>query len=226
MKSAVITFPASNCDRDAITTLQKFGSKVQNVWHQETKLDNDLDLIILPGGFSYGDYLRSGAMAAISPVMQEVKRLASRGVKILGICNGFQILTEAGLLPGALMRNARMKFSCQDVYLRVENVDSQFTNLYKHNQVVKFPIAHADGNYFADQDTIQKLEDSGNIIFRYVDKNGNVTDDSNPNGSAHNIAGVMNDARNVLGLMPHPERACDADTAGVDGMAIFKALLK
>ncbi len=226
MKSAVITFPASNCDRDAITTLQKFGSKVQNVWHQETKLDNDLDLIILPGGFSYGDYLRSGAMAAISPVMQEVKRLAARGVKILGICNGFQILTEAGLLPGALMRNAKTKFSCQNVYLRVENVDNQFSNLYKHNQVIKLSIAHADGNYFADQETIQRLEDKGNIVFRYVDKNGNVTDDSNPNGSLHNIAGIMNDAGNVLGMMPHPERACDADTGGVDGMAIFKALLK
>ncbi len=226
MKSAVITFPASNCDRDAITTLQKFSSKVNNIWHTETKLDDDYDLIVLPGGFSYGDYLRSGAMAKISPVMQEVKRLAARGVKILGICNGFQILTEAGLLPGVLMRNEKMKFSCRDVYLRVENVDNVFAKGYKKNEVIKIPIAHADGNYFADNDTIQKLEDGQNIVFRYVDKNGNVTDDANPNGSLHNIAGIKNDAGNVLGMMPHPERACDGDTAGIDGMAMFKALLK
>jgi phosphoribosylformylglycinamidine synthase subunit PurQ / glutaminase len=226
MKSAVITFPASNCDRDAITTLQKFGGKVQNIWHTETKLDDDYDLIIIPGGFSYGDYLRSGAMAKISPVMQEVKRLAARGVKILGICNGFQILTESGLLPGVLMRNAKMKFSCRDVYLRVENVDNVFAKTYKQNQVIKIPIAHADGNYFADNDVIQKLEDSQNVVFRYVDKNGNVTDDANPNGSLNNIAGIKNDAGNVLGMMPHPERACDIETAGIDGLAMFKALLK
>ncbi|HLD77293.1 MAG TPA: phosphoribosylformylglycinamidine synthase subunit PurQ [Rickettsiales bacterium] len=226
MKTAVITFPASNCNRDAIVTLQKFSSKVNNIWHTESKLDNDYDLIILPGGFSYGDYLRSGAMAAISPVIQEVKRLASRGVKILGICNGFQILTEAGLLPGVLLRNEKMKFSCKDVYLRVENIENSFTKTYKKNEVIKIPIAHADGNYFADNDVIQKLEDSGNIVFRYVDKNGNVTDDSNPNGSLHNIAGIKNDAGNVLGMMPHPERACDAETGGIDGVAMFKALLK
>ena len=226
MQTAVITFPASNCNRDAIVTLQKFSSKVNNIWHTESKLDNDYDLIILPGGFSYGDYLRSGAMAAISPVIQEVKRLASRGVKILGICNGFQILTEAGLLPGVLLRNEKMKFSCKDVYLRVENIENSFTKTYKKNEVIKIPIAHADGNYFADNDVIQKLEDSGNIVFRYVDKNGNVTDDSNPNGSLHNIAGIKNDAGNVLGMMPHPERACDAETGGIDGVAMFKALLK
>ncbi len=226
MKAAVITFPASNCDRDAITTLQKFTSNVKNIWHQETKLDNDYDLIVLPGGFSYGDYLRSGAMAKISPVMQEVKRLADRGVKILGICNGFQILTESGLLPGVLMRNATMKFSCKDVYLRVENVDNEFAKGYKKNQVIKVPIAHADGNYFADNDTLQMLEDKNRIVFRYVDKNGNVTDDSNPNGSLHNIAGIINETGNVLGMMPHPERASDSDIGAIDGFAMFKALLK
>ena len=225
MKSAVIIFPASNCDRDAITTLEKLGSRVQKVWHQETKLDDDLGLVVLPGGFSYGDYLRSGAMAAISPVVQEVKRLAQKGVKILGICNGFQILTEAGLLPGVLLRNQHMKFSCKDVYLRTENIDNNFTKNYKKNQVIKIPIAHADGNYFAPPETLKHLEDNGNIVFRYVDKNGNVTDDSNPNGSLLNIAGVMNDQKNVLGMMPHPERAMDEDIGYGDGALLFKALL-
>lgn len=225
MKSAVITFPASNCDRDAITALQKLGSKVQNIWHQETKLDDNLDLIVLPGGFSYGDYLRSGAMAKISPIMSEIKRLADKGVKVLGICNGFQILTEAGLLPGVLMRNKKMKFSCRDVYLRVENVDNNFAKNYKKNQIIKIPIAHADGNYFAPPEVLKKLEDEGNIVFRYVDKNGNVTDDGNPNGSALNIAGIINDKKNVLGMMPHPERAFDADIGYGDGLALFKGLM-
>ena len=224
MKSAVITFPASNCDRDAVTALEKLGSKVQRLWHQDTTLDDNLDLIVLPGGFSYGDYLRSGAMAAISPIMSEIKRLSDKGVKILGICNGFQILTEAGLLPGVLMRNKQMKFSCRDVHLRVENVDNPFTKNYKKNQVVKFPIAHADGNYFASIDLLKKLEDNGNIVLRYVDKNGNVTDDSNPNGSQLNIAGVINDKKNVLGMMPHPERAIEEDMGYGDGVALFKAL--
>lgn len=225
MKSAVITFPASNCDRDAVTALERLGSKVQRIWHQETKIDENLDLIVLPGGFSYGDYLRSGAMASISPVMQEVKRLADKGVKVLGICNGFQILTEAGLLPGVLMRNKNMKFSCRDVHLRVENVDTVFTKNYKKNQVIKIPIAHADGNYFATPELLKKLEDDGSIVFRYVSKDGNVTDDSNPNGSMLNIAGIVNDKRNVLGMMPHPERACEEENGYGDGLALLKALL-
>lgn len=224
MKSAVITFPASNCDRDAITALESLGSKVQNVWHQDTTLDNDLDLIVIPGGFSYGDYLRSGAMAAISPIMTEIKKRAEKGVKILGICNGFQILTEAGLLPGVLMRNKQMKFSCKDVYLRAENVDNDFAKNYDKNQVIKIPIAHADGNYFAPADVLKKLEDDGNIVFRYVDKMGNVTDDSNPNGSLLNIAGIINDKKNVLGMMPHPERAFNQDIGYGDGVALFRAL--
>ncbi len=224
MKSAVIIFPASNCDRDAITTLEKLGSKVQKVWHQDTALDDNLDLIVLPGGFSYGDYLRSGAMAAISPIMSEIKRLSDKGVKILGICNGFQILTEAGLLPGVLTRNKQMKFSCRDVYLRAENIDNSFAKNYKKNQVIKIPIAHADGNYFAPAELLKKLEDEGNIVFRYVDQGGNVTDDSNPNGSLLNIAGIINDKKNVLGMMPHPERATEEDMGYGDGVALFKAL--
>ncbi len=224
MKSAVITFPGSNCDRDAITALQKVGSKIKKIWHQETKLDDDLDLIIVPGGFSYGDYLRSGAMASISPVMLEVKRLADKGVRVLGICNGFQILTEANLLPGVLLRNKKIKFICREVSLRVENNDSPFTAKYNKNQVIKVPIAHMDGNYFADSETLKKLEDSGSVAFRYVDANGNLTDEANPNGAALNIAGIFNDKKNVLGMMPHPERAVDEDTGSNDGFAMFQSL--
>jgi phosphoribosylformylglycinamidine synthase len=225
VKSAVITFPGSNCDRDAFTALQKIGSKVQKIWHQETKLDDDLDLIIIPGGFSYGDYLRSGAMAAISPVMQEVKRLANKGVRLLGICNGFQILTESGLLPGVLLRNKKTKFICRELSLRVENCDSAFTRKYKKNQVIRLPIAHADGNYFANAESLKKLEDGGNIALRYVDLEGNLTDESNPNGSVLNIAGIFNDKRNVLGMMPHPERAIDAESGSKDGLVLFEGLL-
>lgn len=225
MRSAVITFPGSNCDRDAFVALQKVGSKVSKIWHQETKLDDNLDLIIVPGGFSYGDYLRSGAMAAISPVMQEVKRLAERGTRVLGICNGFQILTEAGLLPGVLLRNKKMKFICREVNLRVENSDSLFTKKYKKHQVIKAPIAHMDGNYFADNEVLKKLDGDGSIAFRYVDADGNLTDESNPNGSALNIAGIFNERKNVLGMMPHPERAIDEDTGSSDGFGIFQGLL-
>jgi len=226
MKAGVITFPGSNCDRDALTTLQKIGAKTQNIWHQESKIDDNFDLIIVPGGFSYGDYLRSGAMAAISPVMMEVKRLADKGVRVLGICNGFQILTEAGLLPGVLTRNKKMKFICRTVNLRVENTESPFTRKYKKNQVIRVPIAHMDGNYFADSSVIKKLEDDGNIAFRYVDAEGNMTDESNPNGSMFNIAGIFNDKRNVLGMMPHPERASDEDNGSKDGLALFESLIK
>ncbi len=225
MKSAVIVFPGSNCDRDAVDALQKVGSKVNKVWHQETKLENDLDLIVVPGGFSYGDYLRSGAMAAISPVMQEVKRLAEKGTKVLGICNGFQILTEAGLLDGVLLRNKQIKFSCRDVLLNVEDNNTSFTKKYKKGQIIKIPIAHMDGNYFADPSTLKKLEDNGNIAFRYVSENGNVTDDSNPNGSALNIAGIFNDKKTILGMMPHPERAIDINTGSSDGLFLFESLL-
>jgi phosphoribosylformylglycinamidine synthase len=224
MKSAVITFPGSNCDRDAFEALQKFCNKTQKIWHQETSLDNDLDLIVVPGGFSYGDYLRSGAMAAISPVMQEVKRLANKGVKVLGICNGFQILTESGLLDGVLLRNKKMKFICQKAVLRVENSNSSFTKKYKKNQIIRVPIAHMDGNYFADAEVLKKLEDNENVAFRYVDIEGNLSDDANPNGSALNIAGIFNDQKNVLGMMPHPERAIDENVGSKDGIGIFESL--
>lgn len=224
MKSAVIVFPGSNCERDAVTTLQKVGSKVTKIWHQETKIDDDLDLIVVPGGFSYGDYLRSGAMAAISPVMQEVKRLSKKGVKVLGICNGFQILTEAGLLEGVLLRNKKVKFICRDVLLRLEDSNTSFTSRYRKGQVVRFPIAHMDGNFFAETEVLKRLEGNGNVAFRYVDVNGNVTDDANPNGAALNIAGIFNDQKNVLGLMPHPERATDSNTGSVDGLLMFESL--
>lgn len=225
MKAGVITFPGSNCDRDAFEVVQKIGGKAQKIWYQETNLENNFDLIVVPGGFSYGDYLRSGAMAAISPVMNEVKRLAARGVKVIGICNGFQILTEAGLLDGVLLRNKKGRFICREVTLRIENNNSVFTSKYKKQQLVKFPIAHMDGNYFAEPDVLKKLEDNENIALRYVDEDGNLTDESNPNGSALNIAGIFNDQKNVLGMMPHPERAYDKNVGSGDGGALFQFLL-
>lgn len=224
MKSAVIIFPGSNCDRDALDALNKVSTKVQKIWHAETNLDNDLDLIIIPGGFSFGDYLRSGAMASISPVMNEVKRLSQKGVRILGICNGFQILTESNLLPGALLRNEKIKFICRQLYLRVENTNTDFTNKYKNRQIIKIPIAHMDGNFFAPNDVIKMIEDNNMVAFRYVDKLGNVANDSNPNGSILNIAGVYNKNKNVLGMMPHPERAIDVNTGSNDGSLLFESL--
>ena len=224
MKAEVITFPGSNCDRDAVTALQKIGAKVTRIWHQENKIDDNLDLIIVPGGFSYGDYLRSGAMASISPVMNEVRRLSQKGVKILGICNGFQILTESGLLPGVLLRNKKMKFICKTVNLRVENNDSTFTKKYKKQQNIRVPIAHMDGNYYTDSETLKKLEGEGGIAFRYVDEEGNLTDDANPNGSMFNIAGIFNEQKNVLGMMPHPERAIYPDCGSEDGFLMFQSL--
>ncbi|MCE3254851.1 MAG: purQ [Rickettsiaceae bacterium] len=223
MKSAVIVFPGSNCDRDAVDALQKIGSKVEKIWHKETSLAADLDLIVVPGGFSYGDYLRSGAMAAISPVMGEIKKAAEKGVKILGICNGFQILTEAGLLEGVLLKNKGGKFICKTVGLKVENAKTNFTSDYQKNQVIQLPIAHMDGNYFADENTLKSLEDNDQIAFRYCDLSGA---SSNPNGSAKDIAGVFNKQKNILGMMPHPERAIDKETGLVDGLSIFTALSK
>lgn len=226
MKSAVIVFPGSNCDRDAITALQKVGSKVEKIWHQETSLPNNLDLIIVPGGFSYGDYLRSGAMAAISPVMNEVKKSAEKGVNILGICNGFQILTESGLLPGVLLRNKGIKFICKTVNLRVENTASNFTSNYKKNQIIQIPIAHMDGNYFADDETLKRLEDNNQVAFRYCGSAGEIDKQINPNGSVNNIAGIFNSQKNILGMMPHPERAVDADTGLVDGLNMFEGFMR
>ncbi|MGE0744469.1 MAG: phosphoribosylformylglycinamidine synthase subunit PurQ [Rhodospirillales bacterium] len=226
MRAAVIVFPASNCDRDAETALtQATGSRPAMVWHRDSDIP-PVDLIVLPGGFSYGDYLRAGAMAARSPVMAEVVRRAGKGVPVLGICNGFQILTEAGLLPGALMRNAGLSFVCKDVHLRVENADSVFTRKYRDGQVVRFPVAHADGNYFTDQATLDALEGDGRIAFRYVTPDGEATDGANPNGAARNIAGIYNERRTVLGLMPHPERLADPALGGTDGRAMFDGLVE
>ena len=225
MKAAVIVFPGSNCDRDVAVALeQSLGHSPQMIWHGEATLP-DLDLIVVPGGFSYGDYLRSGAMAAHSPVMGEVVARARAGVPVLGICNGFQILTEAGLLPGVLMRNASLRFVCRDVHLRVESHRSIFTNAYEAGGVVRIPVAHMDGNFFADEDTLDALEDADQIAFRYCAPDGATSPDANPNGSARDIAGIFNRDRTVLGLMPHPERLSDDALGGHQGRALFDGLV-
>lgn len=217
MKPAVIVFPASNCDRDVAVALeQATGAKPQMVWHGNADLP-DTDLIVLPGGFSYGDYLRCGAMASKSPIMRAVIDKANAGTPVLGICNGFQILCETGLLPGALLRNANLTFVCRTVTLRVENNQSIFTRGFEAGQFVNFPVAHHDGNYFADAETLDRLEGDGRVALRYVD---------NPNGSARNIAGILNDAGNVFGLMPHPERVISPLLGGLDGAAFFRGVLE
>ena len=224
-KAAVIVFPGSNCDRDMQMALQAaIGGDVVMHWHRDTELP-EVDLIAVPGGFSYGDYLRSGAMAANSPVMRSVVERANKGVAVLGVCNGFQVLTEAGLLPGALMRNAGLKFVCRDVLLSVENADTPFTRGYARNQVLRIPVAHHDGNYFADEDTLDRLEGEGRVAFRYCDADGAATPAANPNGSQRNIAGILNDQGNVLGMMPHPERLADPALGGTDGKALFDGLI-
>ena len=218
MKTAVIVFPGSNCDRDlAVALEQATGRKPAMVWHKEAELPEGTDFVGIPGGFSYGDYLRSGAMAARSPVMRAVKDAAERGVPVIGICNGFQVLTEAGLLPGALMRNAGLSFVCREVPLRVENSQSLFTSAYDASEEILFPVAHHDGNYQADAATLDRLESEGRVAFRYLDQ---------VNGSARNIAGILNDAGNVLGLMPHPERAFEPAHGGTDGRRLFEGLLE
>jgi phosphoribosylformylglycinamidine synthase len=226
MKAAVVVFPGSNCDRDVQVALAaSLGRPPLMIWHRETELP-PLDLIVVPGGFSYGDYLRSGAMAAHSPIMREVKAAAGRGVHVLGICNGFQILTEAGLLPGVLMRNAGLKFVCRDVFLRVETAATPFTRRYARGQVVRIPIAHNEGNYFADHDTLKRLEDEERIAFRYCTADGRVVPEGNPNGSRHAVAGVLNGRGNVLGMMPHPERLADPLLGGTDGRPMFDSLVE
>jgi len=217
-RSAVITFPGSNCDRDMADALEKIsGTAPLRVWHGDASLPEGLDFIALPGGFSYGDYLRSGAMAARSPIMQAVVAAAAKGVPVLGVCNGFQVLTEAGLLPGALMRNAGIRFVCREVALKVENNQSLFTSGYSAGQVIRVPVAHHDGNFFADEATLDRIEGEGRVAFRYAE---------NVNGSARDIAGVLNDAGNVLGMMPHPERAIEAAHGGSDGRALFESAVK
>ena len=226
MKASVIVFPGSNCDRDAAVALEvAMGRPPAMVWHGDSEIPAS-DLIVLPGGFSYGDYLRSGAMAAHSPVMREVVARARAGTPVLGICNGFQVLTETGLLPGVLMRNATLKFICKDVLLRVERNDSIYTHRYTRGEVVRFPIAHKDGSYFADEATLARLEGEGRIAFRYCDEKGEVTDDANPNGSRRSIAGLYNETGTVLGLMPHPERLADSALSGTDGAKMFLSLVE
>ncbi|MFZ2018070.1 MAG: phosphoribosylformylglycinamidine synthase subunit PurQ [Methyloceanibacter sp.] len=226
MKASVIVFPGSNCDRDAAVALEAAtGRPPAMVWHGDSVLPQS-DLIVLPGGFSYGDYLRSGAMAAHSPVMRDVAERARAGTPVLGICNGFQVLTEAGLLPGVLMRNSTLKFICRDVHLRVERTDTAYARRYKKGEVVRFPIAHKDGSYFADDETLERLEGEGRVAFRYCDEEGAVTDEANPNGSCNNIAGVYNETGTVLGLMPHPERLADAALSGTDGAKMFASLVE
>ena len=224
MKAAVIVFPGSNCDRDAAVTLRRVtGRDPAMIWHRETALP-DLDLIVVPGGFSYGDYLRCGAIGAQSPVMPAVKAQADRGVAVLGICNGFQLLTETGMLPGALMRNADLKFVSRPVALKVENPDSPFTHRYRTDDAIAFPVAHHDGNYFADSDTLERLEGDGLVAFRYAATGDGRPD--NPNGSINDIAGIFNPGRTVLGLMPHPERAADPALGNTDGLAMFEGLVE
>jgi len=226
MRASVIVFPGSNCDRDVAVSLEAaMGKKPDMVWHGNSDVP-DSDLIVLPGGFSYGDYLRSGAMAAHSPIMRDVVEKARKGTPVLGICNGFQVLIEAGLLPGALMRNASLKFICRDVLLRVERNDTAFTQHYESNQVIRIPVAHHDGNYFADEDTLDRLESENRVAFRYCDKNGATTPESNPNGSLRNIAGIYNESSSVLGLMPHPERLADMALGGTDGAPMFQSLIE
>ena len=225
MKAAVIIFPGSNCDRDVKIALEaSSGETPAMVWHGDGTLP-DCDLIVLPGGFSYGDYLRSGAIAANSPVMRAVIAAARRGTRLLAICNGFQIAAEAGLLPGVLMPNASLKFVCKDVLLRVECTNSPFTQNYSSGGLVRMPIAHRDGNYFAEAQELDVLEDQGLVAFRYCDADGTLSPDANPNGSARNIAGIFNKERTILGMMPHPERLTDMRTGGIDGKAMFDGLL-
>ena len=222
MKSKVIVFPGSNCDRDvAVAIKQISGSEPQMVWHKETSLSNS-DLIIVPGGFSYGDYLRCGAIASTSPIINEVVKKANEGVPVIGICNGFQILIETSLLDGALIRNNSLSFICRDVYIKSENQTSILTKI---TNIAKMPIAHNEGNYFASDETLKKIVDNDQVAFKYCNQEGEVTSQSNPNGSLENIAGILNDRKNVLGLMPHPERAAESALGCEDGKYIFESIL-
>jgi len=226
MKACVVVFPGSNCDRDIKVALEAVSGKpVHMVWHGDSSVPA-CDLIVLPGGFAYGDYLRCGAMAAHSPVMRDVVAKAKAGTMVLGICNGFQVLTEAGLLPGVLMRNASLKFVCKDALLRVEQVETPFTRRYTRNEIIRVPVAHGDGNYFADQATLDALEGEGRVVFRYVDKAGNATAEANPNGALRNIAGICDARRRVLGMMPHPERLFEPMLGGVDGRRLLESVVE
>ena len=226
MKFGVVVFPGSNCDHDAFYAIGNvLGKPVEFIWHQSENLAS-CDAIILPGGFSYGDYLRTGAIARFSPVMKSVEKFAARGGLVLGVCNGFQILCEAGLLPGAMMRNRGLRFICRQVYVRVEQTDTPFTNAASKGQILKMPIAHSDGNWTVDEATLAELERSRQVLFRYTTPDGSNDDAGNPNGAIHNIAGVCNRERNVAGLMPHPERAAELALGSADGLAIFRSMVE
>jgi phosphoribosylformylglycinamidine synthase len=225
MKFAVIVFPGSNCDHDAYHAAKHvLGQEAEFVWHKETDL-RGADVVILPGGFSHGDYLRTGAIARFSPVMTAVTKVAAAGAPVLGICNGFQILLEAGLLPGAMLRNRGLKFRCEHVHIRVEQTDTPFTFACRPQQVLRIPIAHGEGNYFTTPEELRGLEQNRQIVFRYVDASGTVTDEANPNGSIDAIAGICSERRNVVGLMPHPERACELSIGSADGLIMFESVV-
>ncbi len=225
VKFGVVVFPGSNCDHDAYHAAKHvLHQDAEFLWHKDTDLKNS-DVIVLPGGFSYGDYLRTGAIARFSPIMTEVIEFAHKGGVVIGICNGFQVLCESGLLPGVLMRNASLLFACKHVSVRVEHTDSRFTSKHQAGDVISIPIAHGDGNFFAEPDTIRSLEENQQVLFRYSDENGIITGESNPNGSVNNIAGVMNKNKNVMGMMPHPERACESELGSSDGKKIFESII-
>ncbi len=225
MRFGIIVFPGTNCDRDCWHVLTRvLGCQAEFVWHEEQDLSR-FDCVILPGGFAHGDYLRVGAIARFSPVMDSLVSFAERGGLILGICNGFQVLVEAGLLPGALLRNMTLHFICKFVSLRVENADTPFTNQYRKGQVVRVPIAHNDGRYFCDEETLRRLEQNRQIVFRYCSPDGEITEDANPNGSVANIAGIINERGNVLGMMPHPERASESLLGSADGLLLWRSIL-
>ena len=224
MKSSVIVFPGSNCDRDVAVALKKFQIKNQMIWHDETNLPKT-DLVVLPGGFSYGDYLRTGSIASKSKIINEVIKHAKKGGLILGICNGFQILIETGLLPGVLLRNKKLRFLSKNVFLKVINTDNQFCFNYKNKDIIELPIAHNEGNYFANHELLKNLENNNLIAFKYCNKKGNIEKNSNPNGSSNNIAGILSTKKNILGMMPHPERLIDPLLSGEDGSILFKGLL-
>ena len=225
MKSSVIVFPGSNCDRDVAVALEKFQIKNQMVWHNDSNLPKT-DLVVLPGGFSYGDYLRTGCIASKSRIINDIIKHAKKGGLILGICNGFQILIETDLLPGVLLRNKRLRFISRNVFLKVMNINNKFCSNYKKKYFIELPIAHNEGNYFANNELLQNLEDKNLIVFKYCDEKGDVNKTSNPNGSSNNIAGIINSEKNILGMMPHPERMIDPLLSGEDGSLMFESLLK
>jgi len=226
MKFAVVVFPGSNCDQDAYhAATSVLGQQAELIWHKDTDLKG-ADVVVLPGGFAHGDYLRTGAMARFSPVMGEVRAFAERGGPVIGICNGFQVLLESGLLPGAMLRNAGLKYRCEHVHVRVEQTDTPFTCGATVGQVLRIPIGHGEGNYYAPPDVLERLEANRQVVLRYSTPDGRLTDDANPNGSVHAIAGICNERRNVVGMMPHPERACEAVLGGTDGLVILESIVK